>query len=147
MLRSQPGSFDPTLTYPLLADPETLRLGRLCVHVLLWRSILHTALLPSNLLPKHPQHQPDRIWSQDARAHYPSHHRRHRTRLCADQGWDRPLVLARWRCLGDSGCRPILHHGCQYPSGQVDWLPDTGGLHDWLDFPGRDRQCANPRPA
>jgi hypothetical protein len=46
---------DDMLTPAMLIDPEALRLGGLCVHVLLRRVILLPALLPADLLPEHPQ--------------------------------------------------------------------------------------------
>lgn len=44
------------LTTVLLIVSPALRLGGLCVHVLLRRCILHPTLLPADLLPEHTQH-------------------------------------------------------------------------------------------
>lgn len=40
----------------VIAVYEALRLGRLCLHVLLRRRVFRIALLSSDLLPEHPQH-------------------------------------------------------------------------------------------
>jgi hypothetical protein len=135
------------LTTAMLTDPEALRLGRFCIHVLLRRVILLPALLSADLLPEHPQRQPNRLWCQNARLDHPSYRCRHRARLCTVQDRHSASVLARGRRTGDRWRWTALYHGRQHFNRQVDRLPDPARLREWLDFPGCYRQCANLRSA
>ena len=123
-----------------------LYLDRIIVPDLLQRILFRYTLLPSNLLPKRPRHQSDRVRSQDARLDHASYHWRHRTRVCFYQDRDRAIVLDRWRWPWYHRLWSLVHHGRHNLYRQVDRIPSSCWLCSRYHHSSCSAECTSPSP-